>query len=266
MLTPTAEGIEVKTPYAPAFVADFKSRIPASERRWGPDRKVWIVAHKHGAIVASLIKQYFGTTVTVPFATVTEKTETKLLQVEYLGRCKDRGSDARSAFGYVDGDWSTIFPENVLKNWFCAIDAPGDHATLYAVLGVPRSAEPAIIKKAYRRLVRQWHPDVCHEPDAGEQFRAVQEAYELLRDPGSRARYDAGLALEASLKQQAKMPDMDGYRSPLRCGFILAEGSDIIGRFVVSRILQWEDIRNSQGQVLVVSWPFGADIFEKRWT
>ena len=60
----------------------------------------------------------------------------------------------------------------------------------YATLGVEPSAGEAEIKTAYRRLARKYHPDVSKEAGAEEQFKAVNEAYEALRDPQKRAAYD----------------------------------------------------------------------------
>ena len=61
----------------------------------------------------------------------------------------------------------------------------------YEVLGVSRQATDDEIKKAYRRLARQHHPDANQDdPEASEQFKAVQRAYETLRDPERRRRYD----------------------------------------------------------------------------
>ncbi len=60
----------------------------------------------------------------------------------------------------------------------------------YATLGVEPSAGEAEIKTAYRRLARKYHPDVSQEPGAEERFKAVNEAYEALRDPNKRAAYD----------------------------------------------------------------------------
>ena len=60
----------------------------------------------------------------------------------------------------------------------------------YELLGVPRTASDAEIKRAFRTLARELHPDVSSEPDAGARFRNVAEAYEVLSDPERRATYD----------------------------------------------------------------------------
>jgi curved DNA-binding protein len=60
----------------------------------------------------------------------------------------------------------------------------------YDTLGVEPSAGDAEIKTAYRRLARKYHPDVSKEAGAEENFKAVNEAYEALRDPQKRAAYD----------------------------------------------------------------------------
>jgi molecular chaperone DnaJ len=61
---------------------------------------------------------------------------------------------------------------------------------LYDVLGVPRDASEDELKKAYRRLAMQYHPDRNKAAEAEAQFKEVAEAYEVLRDPQKRAAYD----------------------------------------------------------------------------
>ena len=63
----------------------------------------------------------------------------------------------------------------------------------YAVLGVSRDASADDIKKAYRKLARQLHPDVTDEPDAEERFKEVSRAYEVLSDSQKRDMYDRGV-------------------------------------------------------------------------
>src|SRR5919198_4354767 len=61
----------------------------------------------------------------------------------------------------------------------------------YEVLGVGRDADAEEIKKAYRKLAMQYHPDRnVGDREAEEKFKEAAEAYEVLRDPDKRARYD----------------------------------------------------------------------------
>lgn len=68
-----------------------------------------------------------------------------------------------------------------------------EYKDYYKILGVSRDAKEDEIKKSYRKLARKYHPDVTKEADrahAEEQFKAVQEAYEVLKDAKKRAAYD----------------------------------------------------------------------------
>jgi curved DNA-binding protein len=73
-----------------------------------------------------------------------------------------------------------------------AAGAPGlDYKDYYAVLGVPRTASQAEIKKAYRKLARQHHPDAKPGDSTSERrFKEVNEAHEVLGDPDKRKQYD----------------------------------------------------------------------------
>jgi molecular chaperone DnaJ len=70
----------------------------------------------------------------------------------------------------------------------------------YAILGVPKDASVDDIKKAYRRLALESHPDrFPGDAEAEERFRKVSEAYSVLSSPGQRARYDTSLLLPQGL-------------------------------------------------------------------
>jgi len=60
----------------------------------------------------------------------------------------------------------------------------------YEVLGIERGASDAQIKKAFRRLAQQWHPDVNQDEAAAQRFKEISEAYQVLSDPERRQRYD----------------------------------------------------------------------------
>ncbi len=62
----------------------------------------------------------------------------------------------------------------------------------YAILGVDRDAGDREIKKAFRKLALQYHPDKNKDPEAEEKFREIAEAYEVLSDPDKRRQYDLG--------------------------------------------------------------------------
>lgn len=65
-----------------------------------------------------------------------------------------------------------------------------EYKDYYRILGVERTADEKTIKSAYRKLARKYHPDVAKGKDAGERFREITEAYEVLSDPEKRRRYD----------------------------------------------------------------------------
>lgn len=272
MTTLTVEdgSLVLVSPYHPGLVAQIKA-LPYTDRRWDKPRGAWVIDSAHAQNVKAWVEAYLGERLSIPAAAMpTQAEETRLLEVRYLGQTKDRPDGSRSAFGLVSGQWAAIFPEDVLRVWFEAGEAsPDQQSSLYGVLAVRKNASGEEIKAAYRRMAMQWHPDRCKEPNAAEQFLRVQEAYQILSNGGARARYDAGLALEAACKQSNDtnviFSAAFGYRAPLRCGWILSRGVNKMGRFIVQEILAWEDITNWRGQVLVVSWPAGATEPVEQW-
>jgi curved DNA-binding protein len=88
-----------------------------------------------------------------------------------------------------------------------------EYTDYYAVLGVARDSSQDAIKKAYRALARKLHPDVNKDPKAEERFKRINEAYEVLKDPGKRAKYDRlGANWEELERQQEFARSFQGTR------------------------------------------------------
>jgi curved DNA-binding protein CbpA len=75
----------------------------------------------------------------------------------------------------------------------------------YDILGVKNSATSEDIAGAYRKKIKQWHPDICRLPQAEEKMKDVNEAAEVLLDPVRRREYDISLARELSLFRRAAL-------------------------------------------------------------
>lgn len=287
-ITASSEGLRLSSPYDPAFVAAFKLAVPANARRWDGRRRQWLVDPKYGPALVREIRTFFGVEIALPknTAPAAPVTITELVQLAYLGACKDRDDGSVSASGYTLGNHNPkapdlIMPEAVLKAWFDGIGMadgltsrkkPAPPASLYTVLCVPQDIDVPGLKAAYRRMARQTHPDVNKEPDAAEQFRRVQGAYDVLSDATARRKYDAGLVLEQRAKTGRApehpfipMATFDCFRAPLRCGLLLITGTRRLGRIETTMIHSWQDLVRSDGRVLVSSWPQGAETWEERW-
>ena len=95
----------------------------------------------------------------------------------------------------------------------------------YELLGVARTATEAEIKKAYRKLAMDLHPDRNPSPDAEAKFKEITEAYEVLRDGQKRAAYDrygrAGVGSGGSSRGKMRRPGTSGSRSS--CAFAPSE-------------------------------------------
>jgi curved DNA-binding protein len=83
---------------------------------------------------------------------------------------------------------------------------PMKNRDYYQDLGVARTASTADIKKAYRKLARQFHPDVSDDPQGAEKFKVVAEAYATLKNPEKRRQYDK---LHKSPVEQPRSPPPD---------------------------------------------------------
>jgi hypothetical protein len=276
-------ALEFYTPYDKGMLADFKACIPAADRRWDGARKCWLVAAGQLPMLERLCQRH-GLTMVKQLTALYDapRTVQKILRVSYIGAPKEREDGSVTAMGYVNthsdskgrstGDWLLVFPQDVLRAWFETgfgeSPLPAATTTFYGLLGVKRDADAAAIKGAYRQMAKRWHPDVNRDPDATEMFKKIGHAYEVLADDAKRARYDVGLLMEATVKPGAAplVPRDTGYwRPPVRCGLILVEGQERLGRLIAAKILAWQPIINAAGQELVTSWPMGNDTWIEQW-
>lgn len=247
--------------YDPDKIAMLKSMVPYSERKWDASRRQWIVDTRHRDALGMIFPDAL-----IPAADDKRVVTDRVISIRYLGKTKDRGDGESSALGFCDGGWTVVMPERVLREWFEGVDlsATAGVSTYYGLLGVPKGASKDEIKTGYRRAAKQWHPDVCSEPNAKEMFLRIKQAYETLSNDNKKARYDVGLMLTKP-SDEAKPEGAYGYRSPLRCGVVSCRGEMVIGKFVVERILAWDDIANEKGQSLVTNWVMGEDKPREQW-
>ena len=109
----------------------------------------------------------------------------------------------------------------------------------YELLGVSRSASDDEIKRSFRKLARDLHPDVSQEPDADQRFREVAEAYEVLSDPERRALYDR--YGKAGLKRGGFEPAFNfGSLSDVFAAFF---GEDVLGTREAARPARGADVQ-----------------------
>lgn len=91
-----------------------------------------------------------------------------------------------------------------------------EYKDYYGVLGVARDAKPEEIQRAYRKLARKFHPDVNKEASAEARFKEIAEAYEVLKDPEKREKYDRfGQAWKARGTAGGPPPGFEEFRFDL---------------------------------------------------
>lgn len=260
-ITAESGALKVNTPYNASFVAELKSLIPASGRKWDQLSKCWLVSPDHAARLKDIIDRNYGSDVAMP-TVIAAKAEEQVFEFK-----ADYVANVRDGFASVNanGSWAAKLTEAALRQWFRQPSTPGEAATFYSLLGIDRDAPLAEIKKAYKRAARQWHPDVNREPEAREMFEHVKEAYEILSEPESRTRYNAGLLFEqmARIGKSGTYAARSTFTPNLRCGQLKVRGRQELGTVIGEEILAWDDITNEAGSVMVSFW--AGETFQIVW-
>ena len=269
----------VTSSYKRELVDEFKAAVPPSARMWVPGysntytRKKsghWEIASSYFQTVIDLSEKHrFNVDV---FGSVTQpQSRQHRIKLEYMGMVRHRGGDMYTSSGWVDGGWNVSFTLDVLQDWFRFKINPGQMPTLFSVVGVDENLSglefDKALKSAYRRAARTWHPDVNQEQDAHITFQKINDAYEKLQDPMFRKRYAAGLRFQKDIESNSAVYGSTAinWRPPLRCGNLTIQATMTMEKYTVEKILDWQDIKDSNGKVLVTYWKPGADFFSKRW-
>jgi len=104
----------------------------------------------------------------------------------------------------------------------------------YQILGVARDASPDEIKKAYRKLAHQYHPDVSKDPAGEEKFKEIAEAYETLKSPEKRSAYDE-LGAHRPGEEFRPTPDWEQHHGGARFSFEDLDLADLFASLAAQR-------------------------------
>lgn len=265
--------LAINGPYNKDFIDALKQAVPPRNRAWV--KPSWVITPEYNQVATDLVIAIYGELPVIRQGSPIISSNVNI-KLEFLGRCKEENSNMAS--GFVNNSWSVLFKEEALRSFFGGskiTDNPSEQS-YYEVLGISRDTDPDDIKKAFRRLSKQWHPDVNRgDPDAEEMFKKINEANSILSDPIKRKKYNFILSLENDYKEPPKAKSLNhflggysdryGYRAPLKCGSLTVSGTQKIGRLIVDSISRWDDIFDDQNRLMVVSWKKDAKSFDIHW-
>ena len=191
----------------------------------------------------------------------------QVILVEYVGACRQRtlngyrghytGPKTESfASAWTNGGWNAIFPEDVLRAYFPPPPEKFDGDFYKALLN------GSDLTKEYKKLARQFHPDLNSSRNAQSMFVKLREAYDSLSDPLRRKRYEAGLKFQ---KLTAAKENEIAFRIPKSCGLVTVESSwttranafaddGVEEKLTVTKIIKWEDVFSTEGKTMISTW------------
>lgn len=265
--------LAIDTPFSREFKDELKDIVPSIERKWDDKMRVWLVHPKHGKAVKKLIRKYYLVDIQIPDVKLEDgKINTDIIKLLYLGTVKDRNKGFAYGLDFETTNWDILIHKDVLETWFNGnlrkVEGP---KSLFQVLGVSMDSTPDEIKKGFRKMALQWHPDHCKEPNAADKFRIINDAYNILKDEKMRERYLYGINQTAltfgnvRVNNQGIERDTDSYVPNLRCGILNAKYEITMGRRIVQEIYSWDDIVDANGKILVTSWAYGDTRLSIEW-
>lgn len=187
------------------------------------------------------------------------------------GRIVTSASTLNYASGWVDfgagGGWHIRFSEDVLKRYF-GVPEKSFNGDFFAAL-----LDAKDIHRAYKRLARQFHPDLNRARNATQQFYKLREAYDVLRDPMRAKRYRAGLLFQKETTKESEVL----FKVPVSCGDVKVRGDweeskwGWVGKdgrtstkyLNVTELLNWAPRVRSDGLVMVATWSGGTGSFDR---
>ncbi len=185
------------------------------------------------------------------------------------GRAMSTPTSTAYASAWVDGGWNCRIEEPVLRSFFGDPVLPFNGDFFQALL------EAKDISKAYKQFARRYHPDLNKAKEAVEQFHRLRNAYDTLKDPIKRKRYQAGLKFAVAATKVNEVV----FHLPKTCGQVTVKGewmastrnmdwqrrqkwsgdfdrdSDTTRKILnVTEIVKWEDIFDRNGRRMEARW------------
>lgn len=243
-ITHTNGYLMLETDWNRAFLTQLKRDIPSWKRRWCPVTKKWFLTSDSLQILMNLIHYHNIKHQITGDKSFLNAIQEKEFTIEYInkntnfmkynGSLHFRRSEIYRAYTFQrELFW---LEREAVEKYFRSTPQTDNAKDYYALLGLRKHANEELIKSQFRKMM------LTHHPDRGgdhEVFIKIKDAFDILKDPQKKRKYDASLAIMAQTQQQeAYQP----FKLEKTCGRITAKGSFWLGIFVVSEVLDWQDI------------------------
>lgn len=150
-------------------------------------------------------------------------------------------------------NWNFLAYQSVLESFF-GVQNTQNETDCYKILGVNENDSQEHIKKMWKRLILQWHPDHCKEANARDVFDKIQNAYETLKNPEKKERYNKLNKMADIFMSAKKGKEFGGFYPKFRSGIASVQCISHLGnKTKITKILNWEDIVEDN-KTLVVSF------------